>query len=621
LKSREPEKSVKPIVLVFTLTLFVASLLLLLAMNTEKTPVQFAEKGILDLRQWNVTENPILPLNGEWLLFPGMSGRDTDMSDTSAGKIIEIPSYLTSPLIPEKSRSGMYSFKLRVLLPENRKDMMALSFKNITPNYELRINGDMITSAGTVSKTASLSRTGNQTFFYPVDKQNQILDLVITISNFHNIAGGINRPVFLGDYQTLFRFNTKRLLLDSFSLGAVFIIAFYNLFLFLINPGTRRSSLFLGVICLMVFFFAGLKDQMILLRFFPFLDGEIRTKLIYLALCNAGGMIYYYARVLYPDHVSDKFRGYYRVFLPSSSLLILLTPMSVYSLFILPMEILGFGSLIVMLLTTLKRVNSSNWKDLHLLIAVIYIVSLSILVGIVDDAHGASGNSISMVFLVVIVTVVLAQAWEFRRQIFKIGKLEDSKNELTRMNKELISISQLDGLTRVANRRCFDKHMKDLWETSVFMKKPVGLIMADIDYFKNYNDYYGHQAGDKCLIQVADALQKGLLRQSDFLARYGGEEFAVVLSDLDEEGVIRVADNLLKSVASLNIIHEATPHESKKLTVSFGCAVLIPDKDCEPTALIHQADKALYSAKHNGRNQVIGSGKSRNDYLSSIVNS
>ncbi len=161
-----------------------------------------------------------------------------------------------------------------------------------------------------------------------------------------------------------------------------------------------------------------------------------------------------------------------------------------------------------------------------------------------------------------------------------------------------------DGLTGIQNRRMFDQHIQRVWQQAVREQERVAVLLADIDCFKDYNDRYGHQAGDECLRAVAVSLSQCARRPLDFVARYGGEEFAVVLYEASREYVAEVLTRIQRSIAELNIPHEAS-RVASRLTVSIGAAFILPSSNRTPDGLIQLADEALYSAKEQGRNRVV----------------
>lgn len=176
--------------------------------------------------------------------------------------------------------------------------------------------------------------------------------------------------------------------------------------------------------------------------------------------------------------------------------------------------------------------------------------------------------------------------------------------ELEKANEELQRLAALDGLTRIANRRTFDDALATEWKRQSRDKKPLSLILCDIDYFKRYNDKYGHQAGDECLKKVAQAIANCARRPGDVVARYGGEEFAVILPDTDADGAMQVARNIQRKIRILQIPHEASS-VSRFITLSIGVFCVIPRTDTSSDFVVHAADLALYQVKEQGRNAVI----------------
>lgn len=178
-----------------------------------------------------------------------------------------------------------------------------------------------------------------------------------------------------------------------------------------------------------------------------------------------------------------------------------------------------------------------------------------------------------------------------------------AEDALRRANQELQKLANLDALTQIANRRYFDETLNSQWLRLKREQLPLSLIMADVDYFKSYNDCYGHQAGDECLKQVAQAIQQSIQRPGDLAARYGGEEFAVILPNTPIQGAISIAEEIQKVIAQLQLPH-AGSLISEMITLSFGVTSFIPVAGYSPQHAIAAADHALYAAKSQGRNTI-----------------
>ena len=193
----------------------------------------------------------------------------------------------------------------------------------------------------------------------------------------------------------------------------------------------------------------------------------------------------------------------------------------------------------------------------------------------------------------------------------RMAYLQDRREQM--LDTQLQAAHQLlthqattDPLTDVPNRRFFESYVRDYWHRAAELHHPISLLMLDIDHFKRYNDHYGHQAGDQCLMAVSEAIQSCLRRTGDLMGRLGGEEFAVVMPEANEAAALAVAQRVLAAVEARALPH-ATSLTSRVVTVSIGVVTLWPSEGVAASAqaLYAQADDALYEAKHAGRNQVM----------------
>lgn len=182
--------------------------------------------------------------------------------------------------------------------------------------------------------------------------------------------------------------------------------------------------------------------------------------------------------------------------------------------------------------------------------------------------------------------------------------LRVSQRELAETNLKLQRLASHDGLTNIPNRRHFDECLNEEWYRATREESWLAVAMLDIDHFKQFNDLYGHPAGDACIQSVVKAVASCLKRPADIVARYGGEEFVLILPGTQGDGALGLCEKVRQAVEALQIVHEKSS-VGACVTLSIGVAVVTPQRDSPASALLAAADTALYTAKHQGRNQVV----------------
>ena len=187
------------------------------------------------------------------------------------------------------------------------------------------------------------------------------------------------------------------------------------------------------------------------------------------------------------------------------------------------------------------------------------------------------------------------------RRLLREAKLAQ---QLEQANQELQQLVVCDALTQLANRRRFNEYLGQEWQRMAREQTPISLILCDIDFFKAYNDTYGHQAGDGCLQQVAAALKAAAKRSTDLVARYGGDELVAILPNTPIAGALRVAEEIQLKVENMALAHTSS-QVSHQVTLSLGIASTIPSAQSSPEVLFAAADRALYQAKTEGRSRVV----------------
>ncbi|VFR36521.1 FOG: PAS/PAC domain [plant metagenome] len=187
--------------------------------------------------------------------------------------------------------------------------------------------------------------------------------------------------------------------------------------------------------------------------------------------------------------------------------------------------------------------------------------------------------------------------------MFDITERKKTEEQLLSLQKELEVLSFKDGLTHIANRRRFDTNVELEWQRACDEGQPLSLLLLDVDFFKQYNDLYGHTQGDKCLVEIAQTLSLALDGPRDLVARYGGEEFVVLLPDADAGTARKVAERCQRLIQNKAIVHALSPHD-RRVTASIGAGTVVPNDRLTLGGFITAVDEQLYLAKNHGRNRI-----------------
>ncbi|MFH7765137.1 diguanylate cyclase [Acinetobacter sp. BSP-28] len=220
-----------------------------------------------------------------------------------------------------------------------------------------------------------------------------------------------------------------------------------------------------------------------------------------------------------------------------------------------------------------------------------------------------------------VVHVVRKENGEVERLVgfmFDISERKKKEEELKALHRKLEEFSYKDGLTEIANRRLFDDFYSREWNNAIREQKPLSVILIDIDFFKQYNDFNGHIIGDACIKQIAQMLESCCVRPRDLVARYGGEEFAIVLPETNLEGAIQIADNIVRIIEQAKLPHRASPI-SENVSVSLGVKCIRPTEKEDKIHFLNMVDKNLFKAKQTGRKRYVADEIS-NSILSSADN-
>lgn len=276
---------------------------------------------------------------------------------------------------------------------------------------------------------------------------------------------------------------------------------------------------------------------------------------------------------------------------------------------------LSFGGQVIVYSIALISVAATSFYEPATLLFIylaIHIIFLALMAYVQKSSEILFGNYVNSTSFLIVSWIISSirykgqvEAFNNRRIIQeKSEELERVNRELEEANQKLEKLSQTDSLTGIYNRLMFDRTMKIEWDRCKRHFISLSLIMIDIDYFKAYNDNYGHQAGDDCLRKIAAVLSSCARRSSDIVTRYGGEEFAIILPHMEKENAIELAEKMRSRVEELNLPHEYSS-VSDHVTISLGVYTVVPSDSISIEAFIGAADKALYKAKRENRNNTV----------------
>ncbi|MCF7921098.1 MAG: diguanylate cyclase [Candidatus Marinimicrobia bacterium] len=602
--------------------------------NAGKKPL--AENGILDLRDYKFDHH--LRLDGEWR-FVWRDSSSSALASTDDHINIQVPDSwkgfrYNGAKLPGH---GAGSYFLTIIIPEQPASY-ALKFRTAGTAYNLFVDENLVGSVGIYSIDSSMSHPQYEPKIYNLGSLSNQLTLRIDVSNFDHRLGGLWESIYFGTTEDIQQAREKQVAMALFMFGTMFVMGIYHLGVFSLS--TRgRTALYFGIFCLIIGLRTLTTGEIFLHQLWPALSWQQLVKIEYLTFYTGIPIFFLFVRLQFPDEinlrVSQAVVGISTLFV----LLVLFTRVDTFSLsqpYFQPFSLLIMIYIVYALVLAFIRGEEGSTMVLIGFLALVvtflndmlyianvvhtgYLISLGLLIFILTQAF-----LISIRFSKAYTTIELQRtklertnaAYQSEIESRKSAELEvlkhkehleelveDRTAELQIANERLKELSRVDGLTGIANRRRLDEELDREWKRMLREKRPLSVVLCDIDHFKYYNDTYGHQRGDDCLVSVATAIKDSVNRPGDLTARYGGEEFCLVLPETAGPGAIRIAELVRKNVLELNLEHKSSP-VAKMVTLSLGVATMIPNKGSQPLVLLEAADRALYQAKGNGRNRV-----------------
>lgn len=597
---------------------------------------QQAHNGVINISNLNTP----VRLDGEWKFYWQQLLAPSDLKQNHETSLATIPGvwngnqlYSTDAKLPPDGYAT-YSLTFNIDQPSQQ---LSILLPHISTSYNIWINGKQLSSIGTVGTTTNSAFPQYATQELQFETQAGANNIVIQVANFTNLFGGINSSIYLGTPQQIQLLDRKNLTIDVLLIGSLIIMGIYHFTLFT-SRKKDFSAFHFGLLCLIIGLRTAVTSQRYILTLFPDLPWELLTKIEYLTYYLGTITIIRFLYSLYPTKPMQKLIKFSLPIVLFFSLLVVFTDVKVYGkysdffdLYILAGSAIIFYSLwlarkkfffyaliftygfIILLVTVINDLlQYKNILHTPLLLPFGLLTFMSCqafilclrftnafrLVEAMSISLKNKNKKLRQLYIEQKKSTEIISSWN--------QKLEETVSARTKAleeaNNKLLELSFLDGLTKIANRRHFDEVLEKEWFRSCRSQLPLSVIIFDIDFFKLYNDHYGHLSGDECLKKVAKTASACIKRSCDLAARYGGEEFVFLLPNTNLDGAIKVAERLRQGIENLNIEHVKSP--KNKITCSVGVATLIADKALLPTEILALADKNLYKAKDSGRNTI-----------------
>lgn len=611
--------------LLIVFLLFVLSGCVVQTTDSSYHPIGVA--GVIDVTGIQEGQHKAAELNGEWSFYWNQL---LDPADLEAGRgqlsgYIDMPSNwenykLNGEELPGK---GYATFVLNMQISEINK-VKALSIPKIYSNYKLWINGQLEAVSGEVGTDVSSSVPQKITKIIYFSSNTSQVQLVLQISNFHDLRSGMWDPLIYGSASALSIEHDHQLAERSLLIGVLTLSGVYHLGISMFRK-KDLAMLFFGLFCLNDAMRNVLIDEVIITKYIPQFPWAIAMRMEYISLYLDFVLLALFTLYLFPKEASKRFTRLALIIAAVYVLITLIFPAEVYIRILIYYQIFMLVGLlyamIVFIRATLHREDGAVYALIGFLIfeAVVAFDLVKYIVRYSERSIYSIGIVLFIICFSFVLSKKLSKAFntteQLARELTELNEgldrkvhertlvIEESRKQLIELNRQLQEWSMADGLTGAANRRHFDDYLGNQLMQGIEYNSPISLLLIDLDYFKRYNDFYGHIQGDRCLQAVVNAIKTSFPPSDGLVARYGGEEFAVVLPGYDADQAQGVAERICELVKQLRIVHENSK-VSDIVTVSVGVATVHFREDKEYTKLIKLADNQLYKAKSLGRNQV-----------------
>ncbi len=586
--------------------------------GTGKRPT--AEIGLIDLRNWDFAREGSINLRGDWNFYYGRFIDPSVFPDNipTADGLVTVPGVWDNFRYDGRDigSAGFGTYHLRILLPD-MTGSLALRFNTISTAASVFVNGMAIGQAGEPGTTREDMKPDYFPMILDLPYDQQFLDLVIHVSNFYHTQGGIWTDIQIGLEQDVRQDYNFDLVLNLFVVGSLIILGLYHMGMYSLRKYTK-SPFYFGLLSLLLGIRTLITGDIHLHHFFRQFPWELLIRIEYLTVYMGIPLFVKFQQTVFPEDFPRRLTKIVFAVGTIFSLAVLLTAVWFFTNTLIPFFLLGIPAVLICIVYAFisvrnRRVGSRIFLSASLILFITFLNDVLFSLELIFTGFFTSyGILLFVAIQAFLLSFRFSESFQtIKRQDKELRNHQDNLEQLIKertsalekANKRLKALTMIDGLTRIANRRRFDEYLEVEWSRMRREKKPLAIIISDIDYFKKFNDNYGHQAGDECLKKVAATIQKSISRPGDLVARYGGEEFCAILPDTTLEGAERIGEKMRQNVESLEILHEHSK-AGKFVTISSGVICQIPDPDSSYKALVEKADQNLYTAKKKGRNRI-----------------
>jgi diguanylate cyclase (GGDEF)-like protein len=575
--------------------------------STQINALPLVQNGFVDLQNYNFKQGCIT-LDGQWEFYYNQLyiSQFFEKANIIQKDYIEVPSSWKGKVFQNTKlpKTGYATYRLQIYLGKNALQNLALLIPKIDSSYSVYVNKKLVKTIGKIGQKPQDYIPMWKQVIVDLPQTHNTIEIIFHISNFYYSKSGITSSILLGDKQTIVSYYSKSIAIKFFISGLLLMISIYHLVLYLFRK-YNKQALYFGIFSLIMALFSIIFGEFHIMILFPEMPWSVLVRITYLIMSFSLTFFALYGKTLYPDDLnnSSSLLTIYIITGLIYTLIIVLLPVKYFSNILAPFLFIiltgGFFTIQILLKATIKK-----REDAVLFLLSFGIYLLCIINDILHFYHIINSTyTVPFGFVIFIISQSLILAKQYAKLHIKLEKLFQENLKLEHTASTLQNLAFIDQLTEIPNRRRFEEYYQAEWHRAIRNQTPLSIILIDIDYFKKFNDTFGHPLGDIILKKVAESIKSCIHRPADMVARYGGEEFIVILPETDDIGAFRIAEKMRKKITTLKI-PAACIAASKFLSISLGCSTTYPHYGDDPQLIIEKADKKLYRAKKLGRNRT-----------------